>query len=634
MWLINTKTLKLEYFMNPESVSYAILSHTWDVGEVSFQGFSHPILARREKGYTKIKKTCQLARDKHGLEYAWVDTCCIDKTSSAELSEAINSMYRWYQGAAVCFVYLSDMSLRLVQPKSGTSMNGVEEVLRGCKWFTRGWTLQELLAPRDIEFYNRDWFFIDTKISWLLDPLSRITGIEPMFLGSAAMVRTASVGTRMWWASKRQTTRPEDTAYCLLGIFDINMPMLYGEGSGAFLRLQEEICKQTNDLSLFAWTAQPGHMNSSSEKYRGIFAMHPCEFAGFRRLEYQSSGRFRGELAITNKGLRLDDIQLHKTPKRRLFLPLDCYIRGSRQVSYGILLALTLDGYIRREPKVLAKLPVEHTSDIPTHRIYIQKRLPPQWLGRKRLWSQYNNAIWFRFHQPSKITIMHVVPQESFDYTNMAFLTGGKKFFGYLRVRVSDIELVIICWFGSLDREGISILTPSYTYALEGDGGWDIFKIRRLEAEITNHAVQDETIPSLLPTPKLNSSHRRAIVHSSGMYMLIESLETLGRYNILVAFGEELIDRMTSRTRSEEKGLNRLIYDNIDGSTDEYTEYTDDSADESANESTDKPRREPKNEPTDPKSNDGNFASNGVSFHLPFISTTDPSTGRRSAFSA
>ncbi|OTA68532.1 HET-domain-containing protein, partial [Hypoxylon sp. EC38] len=307
MWLINTETLKLEFVTNPREGSYAILSHTWEDDEVSFQEFSDLASARSTRGSTKIKKTCALAKDKHHLQYAWVDTCCIDKTSSAELSEAINSMYRWYQEAAVCFVYLSDMTPDTVETKKSgewiwRDLRGTPRLLKECRWLTRGWTLQELLAPRDVEFYDANWEFMGTKDS-LLEPLSEITGIEPTFLKYGSLIWSASVGTRMRWAAERETTRPEDMAYCLLGIFEINMPMLYGEGDKAFLRLQEEICKQTNDLSLFAWTTPTGH---AFDKYRGIFATHPYEFARFQGIERQSGvGTFQGELAVTNKGLRL-----------------------------------------------------------------------------------------------------------------------------------------------------------------------------------------------------------------------------------------------------------------------------------------------------------------------------------------
>lgn len=452
MWLINTETLKLEFFMNPRKGSYAILSHTWEDDEVSFQKISDLASVRSIRGFAKIEKTCVLAKDKHHLQYAWVDTCCIDKTSSAELSEAINSMYRWYQAAAVCFVYLSDMTPDTVETKQSGAwiwrdLRGTPRLLKECKWLTRGWTLQELLAPRDVEFYDADWEFMGTKDS-LLEPLSEITGIEPTFLKHGSLIWSASVGTRMRWAAERGTTRPEDMAYCLLGIFEINMPMLYGEGNKAFLRLQEEIWKQTNDLSLFAWTTQVGHAASLFDKYCGIFAMHPCEFAGFQGIERLSGGgTFQGELAVTNKGLRFDDAQLYKTSNGGLMFPLDCVGPDpndrAREAPYAILLTLTLDGYIRREPGIHAVLPDGPVSDIPPHRIYIKKQLPLQWPNSKRLQDQHVDGLFFKFGGQSEYTLMNVIPQESFDYNHTAFLTGGKDFFGYLRLRVSKVELMI-----------------------------------------------------------------------------------------------------------------------------------------------------------------------------------------------
>lgn len=144
MWLINTHTLRLEHFTSgPTLPPYAILSHTWalDEEEVSFSEMMLEVRKPstvQKPGYAKIEKTCELARTREpGLQYAWVDTCTIDKSSSAELSEAINSMFTWYRKAAVCFVYLSDLS------KDSFSLAWEE-----CRWWRRGWTLQVQLISR------------------------------------------------------------------------------------------------------------------------------------------------------------------------------------------------------------------------------------------------------------------------------------------------------------------------------------------------------------------------------------------------------------------------------------------------------------------------------------------------------
>jgi hypothetical protein len=175
-----------------------------------------------------------------------VDTCCIDKTSSAELSEAINSMYTWYKNAIVCYAYLSDARMFNCR-----TMWATEEEFKKCRWFTRGWTLQELIAPPSVRFFSQDWIFIGEKFH-LSGILSNITGIDIATL-IGGNVTDVSVAKRMSWASKRVTTRVEDIAYCLLGIFEVSLPLLYGEGKRAFTRLQEEIMKSSDDQSLFAW---------------------------------------------------------------------------------------------------------------------------------------------------------------------------------------------------------------------------------------------------------------------------------------------------------------------------------------------------------------------------------------------
>lgn len=193
----------------------------------------------------KLREACAISRQ-GGYRYLWFDACCIDKTSSSELSEAINSMYLWYQHSAMCFVLLSDVDV-------SEDITAPDSAFRRSKWFTRGWTLQELLAPANLIFVCKNWQIIGTK-GMMGTLLSEITRIDPVYLRDGLDVRKASVAKRMSWAALRVTTREEDEAYCLLGIFGINMPTLYGEGRYAFIRLQEEILKQEYDQSIFAWT--------------------------------------------------------------------------------------------------------------------------------------------------------------------------------------------------------------------------------------------------------------------------------------------------------------------------------------------------------------------------------------------
>lgn len=261
MWLIHIDELTLEEFIGDQIPSYAILSHTWGKEEVSFRDFQNRELAETKAGFRKILEACNATREfsrqyQLDLRYVWVDTCCIDKSSSAELSEAINSMFAWYQRSKVCFCYLEDVDAAPTQEIPDVSISH-------SRWFTRGWTLQELLAPDTRVFLNKHWACIGWLVSsskdhWnppndLSHQIRKITGIGRNFLEKYKTVHKASIAQRMSWASGRTTTRVEDMAYCLLGLFDINIPLLYGEGSKAFIRLQEEIIRVSTDHTIFCW---------------------------------------------------------------------------------------------------------------------------------------------------------------------------------------------------------------------------------------------------------------------------------------------------------------------------------------------------------------------------------------------
>ncbi|KAI1341951.1 HET-domain-containing protein [Xylariaceae sp. FL0016] len=241
MRLIDVDTFELREFLEDSIPPYAILSHRWEEEEVLFQDMQNIELAKKKRGFEKIHGCCEQAKAE-GWSWVWVDTCCIDKTSSAELSEAINSMFRWYQSAMVCFAYLSDVA----------SSDSEEYEYDQSQWFKRGWTLQELLAPHKVSFYSRSWICIGEKSS-MSRYISKITGISRDVLENRQEISTVPVAIRMYWASERKTTRIEDMAYALLGIFDVNMPLLYGEGTKAFQRLQEYIWKETNDHTLLLW---------------------------------------------------------------------------------------------------------------------------------------------------------------------------------------------------------------------------------------------------------------------------------------------------------------------------------------------------------------------------------------------
>jgi len=252
MRLLNATTLKLHSFQEDEAPMYAILSHTWHDDEVLFEDLRDITRASKQAGFEKIRLCCKQAL-KEGLQFVWVDTCCIDKNSSAELSEAINSMFRWYRKAKACYAYLQDVSeLQWLE-------NGNVEV--HSRWFKRAWTLQELLAPPRLVFYSSNWTYLGKKNGQMKGAVSRATGIEEDYL-TGTPLEMASISKRMSWAAHREATRAEDVAYSLFGLFDVQMPLLYGEGlRKAFMRLQEEIMKSSSDHTLFAWT-RTGRLNS------------------------------------------------------------------------------------------------------------------------------------------------------------------------------------------------------------------------------------------------------------------------------------------------------------------------------------------------------------------------------------
>jgi len=272
---------------------------------------------RKKSGYGKLMGFCvQAVRD--GYDHVWIDTCCINKENSAELSEAINSMYEWYKRSAVCYAYLADVSnddsLQEDPEKCGPFRRS--QWLKS-DWFTRGWTLQEMIAPPVVKFYTLDWTFIGTKPA-MADHIWEKTNIDVEVLKNEFNVQI-SVAKKMSWAEGRKTGKIEDRAYSLMGLFGVNMPTLYGEGSRAFLRLQEEIMRTTWDHSLFAWQTEP----SSSR----LLASSPDDFSKSKELasvgydDYATWFRNQNptpEYTLTNSGMRIQ-LPLEQTNDRRVF---------------------------------------------------------------------------------------------------------------------------------------------------------------------------------------------------------------------------------------------------------------------------------------------------------------------------
>jgi hypothetical protein len=234
-------TLSLSRFTSNNIPKYAILSHTWEVDdqEVTFQDLIKNNQKGHQSGYRKIQ-FCGDQAKQDGLQYFWIDSCCIDQSSSAELSTAINSMYRWYRNAAKCYVYLSDVSTVQTFWSPGSLQHLLDLSFNRSRWFTRGWTLQELLAPLSVEFFSKEGIRFGDKKSLEIQ-IQQITGIPLQALRGHSVSRF-SIKERMLWIANRITTVEEDLVYSLLGIFEVHMPQIYGEGIlHAMRRLGEEI---------------------------------------------------------------------------------------------------------------------------------------------------------------------------------------------------------------------------------------------------------------------------------------------------------------------------------------------------------------------------------------------------------
>ena len=300
---------KVLEFGDDEVTEYAILSHRWIEQEVDYNEIvelakiddEERTEIRQRDGYRKILQSCEHAK-KDGYKWLWVDTCCIDKRSSAELSEAINSMYRWYENSKICYAYLHDL------PGSSFPISGDHERYHKSngwpEWFSRGWTLQEMIAPRNVQFFNKDWHPIGDKRT-LAPILESITRVPQHVLEEGLSSNRLCVAQIISWAADRTTTRVEDRAYSLMGLLDVNMPMLYGEGKKAFHRLQLEIIRTSNDQSIFAW----GCRGIVRVRTGSILADDPHFFWDCDKMELMNQDEFIESLKERNPEEELPSIE-------------------------------------------------------------------------------------------------------------------------------------------------------------------------------------------------------------------------------------------------------------------------------------------------------------------------------------
>ena len=343
-----------------------------------------------KKGFLKIIG-CALQAEKDGIGHIWCDTGCINKMNNTELSEAINSMFHWYKDQ-LCYAYLGDV------PHTSHHVSTGGSAFAESLWFTRGWTLQELIAPSRVIFFDQTWQSIGTRAGFK-DSIAEITGIDREVLdgGDPAL---CSIAKRMSWASKRRTTRVEDLAYCLMGLFGVNMPLIYGERHKAFIRLQTEIMKYSDDQSLFAWKTPP----AVDDVRCGLLASSPEFFAESRNIspfsrhasDYESQPPF----SMTSRGvsISLPILQVKYTPcdpkeYSGMFLAtLDCQDVTDARGPLGVYLLRNEGGYYRRcyPHKLVPASNVQGIiSNIRTKNIYIpQDDIAPK-AGAKSVYRFY-----------------------------------------------------------------------------------------------------------------------------------------------------------------------------------------------------------------------------------------------------
>jgi Heterokaryon incompatibility protein (HET) len=297
MRLIDTKDFKLKKFEKNEIPTYAILSHTWYTKEIEFDTFPNVPIANltspQAQDQTKNPSIYKIAgmltqAQNDGYDWIWIDSCCINKKDPSERDRSINSMFRWYKNAASCYVFLADVTWAEDSQKNF-------EAFRKSRWFSRGWTLQELLASPEAKFFDRNWKFLGTK-EQLKTYITIASGIKSQYLDD---FKEASVATRMSWISGRNTKEEEDLAYCMIGVFGISLGVIYGEGLKlAFRRLQEAIIKSSPDESIFAWT-------SENLQQSGLLAPSPACFRDSRDVIFDKKNYcVRGSYSMENVGLK------------------------------------------------------------------------------------------------------------------------------------------------------------------------------------------------------------------------------------------------------------------------------------------------------------------------------------------
>ncbi|KPM43048.1 hypothetical protein AK830_g3522 [Neonectria ditissima] len=311
MWLVNTVTFNLhQYDPTARNPPYATLSHSSQGQGPNFRDLCNSdswnlSAISHLPGIDTIFKACSKARTL-GLGMLWADSVCVDRSSTADISEAVNSQFQICKNAQVCLVYLSDVNAHETPEDAGEAPDALGNIpnparyIEHSEWIKGVWMLQELIGSKQLQFYDNRWNYIGSKKS-LLPFFSSALRIDAAVLENSECLPDFSIGRRMSWAAQLSASRPEDVAYSLLGIFGVSMTIIYGEGHRAFHRLQEEILRDTNDATLFAW------QSTGTQKYRGLLANSPSEFHHFSIHSQSMSLRVPGCIQTSSAGILIDD---------------------------------------------------------------------------------------------------------------------------------------------------------------------------------------------------------------------------------------------------------------------------------------------------------------------------------------
>jgi hypothetical protein len=425
MKLLKTDTFARVFFVERPPSEYAVLSYTWSQSDdITYQDIGHispdAVIEndwknRHPAGFSRVVQACHRARAQN-IDYLWVDALCVDKSSSADVVQSVTASFDLIWDAAVCIVHLSDLL-----PVTGNEETPaeLEKALSGCRWFTRGWTLQELVASQHVEFFDRDWNIRcvkapDSPWSWFTI-LSRVSGVDASVLSNRNNIFNVSLGRRLSWAADRETSWPEDAAYSLMGICGVSSHLSprYGEGRrSAFHRMQEKILERSIDLSILAWKRL--QINDSGDKgnnrqhkkqvpVSGILADSVVDFRHFgSHVTWVAPFRSKCHLAWSNHGLCiwafLSAVKNQEGASREVVLILNAaWLNEVESASIGILLREVEAGqFVRSDPENIVCLS-PRKDDITLGRVCVYRIVDDQ--EAERMFAKQNElriSAWMR----------------------------------------------------------------------------------------------------------------------------------------------------------------------------------------------------------------------------------------------